>query len=94
MFNKIKQAGKMIEAQKKFSELKKQLSSINAEAQEGGVKVKLSGDVSMYQIESIEIDGVEIKDFKKAVKKANKDLNKKLRKKFKSGDIDMSAMGM
>lgn len=94
MFNKIKQAGKAMEAQKKFGELKKQLETIEAEAIEGNVKVKLKGDIAMYRIESIEVNGVEIKDLHKAVKKANKDLSKKLRKKFKSGDIDMGDMGL
>lgn len=94
MFNKIKQAGKVLEAQKKFSSLKKQLDTIESEATEGNIKVKLKGDISMYRIESIEVDGVLLKDLNKAVKKANKDLNKKLRKKFKSGDIDMGDMGL
>ena len=94
MFNKIKEAGKVMEAQKKFSELKKQLDTIEADAVEGNVKVKLKGDVAMYRIESIEVNGVEIKDLNKAVKKANKELTKKLRKKFKSGDIDMGDMGL
>lgn len=83
-----------MEAQKKFSGLKKQLDTIEAEAIEGSVKVKLRGDVAMYKIESIEVNGVLLKDLNKAIKKANKELNKKLRKKFKSGDIDMGDMGL
>lgn len=94
MFNKIKEAGKVMEAQKKYSELKKQLESIEAEAYEGNIKVKLKGDIAMYKIDSIEIDGVEVKELSKAVKKASKDLNKKLRKRFKSGELDMGDMGI
>lgn len=94
MFNKIKEAGKIMEAQKKYAELKKQLESIEAEAYEGNIKVKLKGDIAMFKIDSIEVDGVELKDLSKAVKKANKDLTKKLRKRVKSGEIDMGDVGI
>lgn len=94
MFNKVKQAGQMLEAQKKFNELKKQLETVTAEAQEGEAKVGLKGAIAMYELDTIEINGVDVtSQVKKAIKKANKDMNKKLRKKFKSGEIDMSAMG-
>lgn len=83
-----------MKAQKQFNELKKQLESITAVAEDGDVKVYLKGSIAMYTIDKIEINGEEVKNLNKAVKKANKDLNKILRKKFKNGEVDMAGMGM
>lgn len=86
MFSKIKQAGEMMEAQKKYRELNKKLEEISAQAMEGDVKIRLKGGMSMYKIDYLEVNGEQI-DFSKALKKASKDIEKSLRKKFKQGEL-------
>jgi len=87
---------KAMQAQKRISELNKKLAENKVVSEENGVKVtaKLCLPMqNMYEIESIEIDGVELKAFNKAMKTVKKDAMKSMQKLIKSGEINLSEIG-
>ena len=91
MFGKIKEAGEAIKMQKKVNDLNKKLEKIEVEVTEGNVKLKLKGAISMLdsmsKIEEIEVNGIPVKNFNKALKNGNKEIMKKVRKLAKSGEL-------
>jgi len=91
MFGKIKEAGEAIKMQKKVNDLNKKLEKIEVEVTEGNVKLKLKGAISMLdsmsKIEEIEVNGIPVKNFNKALKTGNKEIMKKVRKLAKSGEL-------
>ena len=85
------EAGEAIKMQKKVNDLNKKLEKIEVEVTEGNVKLKLKGAISMLdsmsKIEEIEVNGIPVKNFNKALKTGNKEIMKKVRKLAKSGEL-------
>lgn len=93
MLGKLKQTGKMIQAQKQFFELQKKLGNIIVEVEEGNIKLKLKGAISFYKVDSIEVDGEDQKNYSKALKQGEKQINKQMQKLQKSGELkDLNIM--
>lgn len=88
MFGQLKELN---ELRRQGQQLKKEMEKISVEVREKEVKIVMRGD---QQVESIEVEGTERDDLKKAFNKAVKESQKKVAKKLSGALTGMKLPGI